>query len=66
MKKDPLHTPRFQSESDEADWWASAAGRAFAMRKSAEARASGNKPAGSRLVASLNKKYSSPDCNPPA
>ena len=51
-----------RSESEEADWWASPAGRAYVKRKSAEAhskRASkGTQPGGSRLVALLNKKRS--------
>ncbi len=47
--------PKFKSESDEADWWASPAGRTFAKHQSALAKDKGVKPAGSRLVASLNK-----------
>jgi predicted DNA binding CopG/RHH family protein len=44
--------PTFKSEGDEADWWASAAGRDFLSKKSRI------KPAGSRLVAQLNKERS--------
>jgi hypothetical protein len=58
MEKKPLHMPAFQSESEEADWWASPAGRAYLKQKTAEARAAGVKPGGSGLVASLNKKRS--------
>ena len=50
--------PKFKSESDEADWWASAAGRGYVKRKSRAAQAKGIKPAGSGLVARLNKKSS--------
>ena len=36
MKQRALEMPRFTNESDEADWWASAAARSFVKRKSAE------------------------------
>ncbi len=58
MEKKPLLMPKFKSESAEADWWASPAGRAYLKQKSSEARAAGVRPAGSGLVASLNKKRS--------
>ena len=58
MEKKPLQMPKFKSESAEADWWASPAGRAYVKQKSSEARAAGVKPVGSSLVASLNKKRS--------
>ena len=58
MEKKPPHMPAFKSESEEADWWASPAGRAYLKQKSSEARSSGVKPAGSNLVASQNKKRS--------
>jgi hypothetical protein len=47
--------PSFKSESEEADWWASAAGRAYVKGKSNAARAKGIKPSGSSLVARLNQ-----------
>jgi uncharacterized protein (DUF4415 family) len=50
--------PKFKNESDEADWWASAAGRAFVKRRSAEAQAKGEKPKGSPLVNRLIKDRS--------
>ena len=50
--------PKFKNESDEADWWASAAGRAFVKRRSAEVRARGEKPKGSPLVNRLIKDRS--------
>ena len=58
MEKKPLLMPKFKSESAEADWWASPAGRAYVKQKSSEARAAGAKPVGSGLVESLNKKRS--------
>ena len=48
--------PRFKSESEEVDWWASAPGRAFIKRKTRDTQANGQKLRGSRLVAQLNKK----------
>jgi predicted DNA binding CopG/RHH family protein len=47
--------PKFKSESEEADWWASPAGRVFLKRKSKELQARGAGPTGSALVAKLNK-----------
>jgi len=56
MNKRMRRMPNFKSESDEADRWASPAGRAYVKRKSAEARAKGTRAKGSSLVAKLNKK----------
>ena len=56
MNKKTLKMPKFKSESEEADWWAGPAGRAYVKKKSAEARWRGAKACGSRLVAKLNKK----------
>ncbi len=53
-----MEMPRFKNESDEADWWASARGRAYVKRKSAQARARGTPPRGSTLVRELNAKKS--------
>ena len=58
MNKKLVQMPKFRSESEEADWWASPAGRAYVKQKSAEARSKGTKPRGSSLVARLNKKSS--------
>ena len=58
MNKKALRMPRFTSESEEADWWASPAGRAYVKRKSTEAQSKGTKTSGSSLVARLNKKSS--------
>jgi predicted DNA binding CopG/RHH family protein len=58
MSKKSPQMPSFKNESEEADWWASPAGRAFVKRKSSEAQSKGTKPAESSLVANLNKKSS--------
>ena len=58
MNKKAMRMPKFKSESEEADWWASPAGRAYVKRKSAQARSKGTQAAGSSLVAMLNKKNS--------
>ena len=53
-----LEMPKFSTEDEEADWWASPAGRAYVKQKTAAARLKGTKAAGSSLVAKLNKKTS--------
>ncbi|MCE5306871.1 MAG: BrnA antitoxin family protein [Acidobacteriales bacterium] len=58
MSKRILEVPKFRNESDEADWWASPEGRAFVRQGSAEAVLRKSTPAGSSLVAKLNKKAS--------
>jgi hypothetical protein len=58
MNKRTLETPRFKNESEEADWWASKAGRNYVKRKSAEAQSKGTGVTGSSLVAKLNRKSS--------
>ena len=58
MNKKVLQVPKFRNEGEEADWWASRAGRAYVKQKSAEAQAKGTKAKGSSLVAMLNKKSS--------
>jgi len=58
MPRKAIEMPTFKSESDEADWWASAAGRDFLKKKSRALEAKGIKPVGSNLVAQLNKKRS--------
>jgi predicted DNA binding CopG/RHH family protein len=55
MTKKRLVMPRSKSESEEADWWASPAGRAYLKQRSAEAQAKGAKASGSSLVAKLSK-----------
>jgi predicted DNA binding CopG/RHH family protein len=54
MKKQ-IEFPKFKTESQEADWWASREGREFVKERSAETRRSGAKLPGSRLVAALKK-----------
>ena len=58
MPRRMTEMPKFRSESDEADWWAGPAGRAFLKRKIRALEAKGTKPAGSNLVAQLSKKKS--------
>jgi predicted DNA binding CopG/RHH family protein len=43
--------------SEEADWWASTAGKQYVKKKSA-AQTEGNKPRGSNLIAQMNRKSS--------
>jgi len=56
----PLQMPKFRSESEEADWWASPAGRAYVKQKSSQSKraSKGIGARGSNLVAKLNKKSS--------
>jgi hypothetical protein len=56
MSKQELQMPKFKSESEEADWWPSPAGRSYLKRKSAEARSRGTTPRGSSLVTKLNER----------
>ena len=58
MNKKRLQMPRFKSESGEADWWASPAGRAYVKHRSAEAQSKGTKASGSRLVTKLSNRSS--------
>ncbi|MGC9971897.1 MAG: hypothetical protein ABSE56_15050 [Bryobacteraceae bacterium] len=58
MARKALEMPKFKSESEEADWWASPAGRDFLSKKSRVLEERGVKPVGSRLVARLNKERS--------
>lgn len=58
MRKKPVVMPRFASQDQEADWWASREGREFVKRKAAEASETGGAPRGSRLVRKLNKAAS--------
>ena len=58
MSKKRLQMPRFKSESEEADWWASPVGRASVKQRSAEAQSKGARARGSSLVAKLNKRSS--------
>jgi hypothetical protein len=58
MNTKTLAMPKFKNESEEADWWASPAGRDYVKRKSAEAQSKGIGVTGSSLVAKLNRKSS--------
>jgi Leucine-rich repeat (LRR) protein len=48
--------PRFKSESQEADWWASQAGRPYLKQRIAKNRSKGTMARGSRLVMKLTRK----------
>lgn len=50
--------PKFRNESEEADWWASRAGKQYVKRKSAAAQSEGSKTRGSSLVAKMSRKSS--------
>jgi hypothetical protein len=56
MSKKGRQMPRFKSESEEADWWASPAGRAYVRQRSAEGQWKGTKVSGSKLVTKLSSK----------
>ena len=58
MNRKTRQVPKFKSGSEEADWWASRAGREYVKQKSADAQSEGNKARGSRLVAKMNQKSS--------
>jgi predicted DNA binding CopG/RHH family protein len=58
MNRKMPKTLEFKSESEEADWWASRAGREYVKQKSVDAQSEGNKARGSSLVAKMNRKIS--------
>ena len=58
MNKKTPRIPKFKTESEEADWWASRAGRDYVKQKSARAQSKGIEARGSSLVAKLNRKPS--------
>ena len=58
MKIKKINIPVFKSQSEEADWWASQAGRSFVKQKSIEAVSKGETLRGSPLVQRLNKTAS--------
>jgi hypothetical protein len=55
MKRKSIVMPKFVTEAQEADWWASREGRAFVKQKTAGTGKKGGAPRGSRLVGQLNK-----------
>jgi predicted DNA binding CopG/RHH family protein len=58
MNRKTLKMPKFKSESEEADWWASRAGREYVKQKSADDRSEGKKARGSSLITKMNQKSS--------
>jgi hypothetical protein len=59
MAKRTIEIPKFATESEEAEWWAGAAGRNYVKGKSRAMLAKGVQPAGSDIVAQLNRKKKS-------
>jgi hypothetical protein len=55
MTRKTPEMPKFKNESEEADWWASRAGRAFVQRF-ADHQGAGTKLRGSSLIAKMNQK----------
>jgi len=58
MNKKTHEMPKFKNESEEANWWASRAGRAYVKQKSAEAKSRDIETKGSNLVRKLNETSS--------
>ena len=58
MKKQSIDIPKFVSDEEEADWWASREGREFVKRKSVGPPKKESVPKGSRLVGQLNRTTS--------
>ena len=58
MNKRTPQMPTFKNESQEADWWASRAGRQYVKRKSARGGRRKAPLKGSRLVGELDRKSS--------
>jgi predicted DNA binding CopG/RHH family protein len=56
MKKNTSEIPKFATEAEEADWWASREGRAYLKSRATNALKKG--VSGSRLVAKLNRTTS--------
>ncbi len=53
-----IQMPKFKSENEEAEWWASREGKAFVKQRSKESEARGIKLTGSGLVSKLPRKSS--------
>jgi hypothetical protein len=59
MASKTMEIPKFKFESEEAEWWASTAGRSYVKQKSRALHAKGVRAAGSPLVTQLNGKRKS-------
>lgn len=57
MKK-MIELPKFVSEDDEANWWASRAGREYLKLKSAQQLSEGKRAKGSKMIEQLKEKTS--------
>jgi len=55
MKEKRIEIPKFTSEAQEADWWASRQGREHLKQHAAGQAKKGIEPKGSRLVRQLNR-----------
>jgi uncharacterized DUF497 family protein len=58
MSRKTPEMPKFRSQSEEADWWASPEGRDYVKRKASASRLNRANVVGSRLVRELGKKAS--------
>jgi CopG antitoxin of type II toxin-antitoxin system len=58
MKKKSVEIPKFTSEAEEAEWWASRQGREFVKQNATGPAKKGIAPKGSRLVGQLNRTAS--------
>jgi hypothetical protein len=58
MTRKTPEIPKVKNESEEADWWASRAGRAYVEQKFADHQSAGTKLRGSSLIAKMNQKTS--------
>ena len=56
MAKKQSEIPKFKNESEEADWWSGAAGKAWVKQRSAATKSQGTKLRGSGLLAGMNRK----------
>jgi hypothetical protein len=55
MKKEPIEIPKFTTEAEEADWWASRRGREFVKQNATGPVRKRIAPKGSRLVDQLSR-----------
>ena len=57
MKK-MIEQPKFVSEDEEADWWASRAGREYLKLKSVQQLSEGTRAKGSKMIEQMKEKTS--------
>jgi predicted DNA binding CopG/RHH family protein len=56
VNRKTFEIPKFKNEGEEADWWASRAGRAYVEQRFADHQSAGTKLRGSSLIAKMNQK----------